>query len=354
MALIDADKLIAPLAAESPCGPDLGYDAAFAEMERLAQGNPERQVGNTIIPAEDANWNQVALSCNDLLARTKDLRVLIFLHAAALKTGGLPEMKIALTVLKAWLTAFWNELHPRIDPSDGDSTERINVLQVFAASNGERAEGLLSKLLREATLVNSRQFGRFGWREIAVASGEWPPVKNEGPKLQLSVIDSAAKDCDSQELTAVHQAAVDSATLIREIESLVDERVGAGNGVDFKSFLKTLESITKHLRRFMGLRGNPVPNSDGDPSTDLIPGTPAAQSAGNGEITSTEDVVRVIDRICEFYARTEPSSPVPIVLRRAQRLVGKDFWQIVADLSPSALDSIKKISGTDGPETKAN
>jgi type VI secretion system protein ImpA len=74
------------------------------------------------------------------------------------------------------------------------------------------------------------------------------------------------------------------------------------------------------------------------------------QASVSGDIRSPEDVKRLIDRMCDFYARTEPSSPVPIVLRRAQRLVGKNFWEILTDLSPSALDSVKTISGTEGPE----
>ena len=56
----------------------------------------------------------------------------------------------------------------------------------------------------------------------------------------------------------------------------------------------------------------------------------------------------MIDKMCDFYARSEPSSPVPIILRRAQRLVGKNFWDILNDLSPSAVDTVKVISGTEG------
>jgi type VI secretion system protein ImpA len=64
-----------------------------------------------------------------------------------------------------------------------------------------------------------------------------------------------------------------------------------------------------------------------------------------GEIRSPEDVVAAIDRICDYYARLEPSSPVPLLLRRAQRLVGKGFLDIVRDLSPEVVRQIEALGG---------
>jgi len=353
MALIEVDKLIMPISDGLPCGPDLEYDQSFLELERLIQGNPERQVGNAIIPAEEPNWNQVGEACNQLLARTKDLRVLMFLQAAGIKISGLPELESGLKVLKTWLDKYWTQLHPQIDPAEeGDLTQRANVFQIFAPAIGERGEGMLCKILRETPFINSRQLGRFGWREIALASGELPPVNPTVHKIQMSAIESAVKDCNAEELSQALQAAVNSSVLLMEIEKLLDRHFQNGNSADFSSFRKTLNSIIKHLEKFMGKSGQPT--SDGaEASSAPQTRTEAAHgAASNGQITSKEDVIRIIDQICDFYSRTEPSSPVPIVLKRAQRLVGKDFWQIVADLSPSALDSIKNISGTDGPEEK--
>ncbi len=35
-----------------------------------------------------------------------------------------------------------------------------------------------------------------------------------------------------------------------------------------------------------------------------------------------------------YYARQEPSRPVPILLTRAKRLVGADFMTIMKDMAP--------------------
>lgn len=56
-------------------------------------------------------------------------------------------------------------------------------------------------------------------------------------------------------------------------------------------------------------------------------------------------MVLLIDRICEFLARTEPTNPVPLVLQRAKRLMAMDFMAIMADLAPDGVGQVRKISG---------
>ena len=71
-----------------------------------------------------------------------------------------------------------------------------------------------------------------------------------------------------------------------------------------------------------------------------------------GEIHSAEDVIRVLDLICAYYKRVEPSSPVPLLLGRARGLVRKSFVEIIADLNPEALQQIQVISGPLGDKAQ--
>lgn len=66
---------------------------------------------------------------------------------------------------------------------------------------------------------------------------------------------------------------------------------------------------------------------------------------GSGEIRNRSDVLATLDRICDYYARAEPSSPVPMLLQRARRLVNKDFMAIIRDLTPSAVSEAEVIGG---------
>jgi type VI secretion system protein ImpA len=66
---------------------------------------------------------------------------------------------------------------------------------------------------------------------------------------------------------------------------------------------------------------------------------------GVGGISGPGDVINALDRIMDYYARQEPSSPIPILLARAKRLVNADFMTIVKDMAPSGVDNVSLIGG---------
>jgi hypothetical protein len=74
---------------------------------------------------------------------------------------------------------------------------------------------------------------------------------------------------------------------------------------------------------------------------------PAARTegGGSGAVNGPNDVIASIDRIMAYYARSEPSSPVPILMARAKKLVNADFLTIVRDLAPSGVANVTLIGG---------
>ena len=68
-----------------------------------------------------------------------------------------------------------------------------------------------------------------------------------------------------------------------------------------------------------------------------------------GEVRSRDDVLRAIDAICAYYARAEPSSPVPLLLQRCRRMVTMSFVDILKEMLPESVAGLQKIAGkTDG------
>ena len=64
-----------------------------------------------------------------------------------------------------------------------------------------------------------------------------------------------------------------------------------------------------------------------------------------GMITSRQEVIACLDRIIEFYDRTEPASPVPYLARRMRRMVPMDFLKLMEDLAPSGLKEFRLLAG---------
>ena len=71
----------------------------------------------------------------------------------------------------------------------------------------------------------------------------------------------------------------------------------------------------------------------------------AIKSAPAGAIASPRDVEVALDRIIAYYAAYEPSSPLPILLQRAKRLVGADFIKIMKDIAPDGLNNVMLVGG---------
>ncbi|MFW6163318.1 MAG: type VI secretion system protein TssA [Planctomycetota bacterium] len=351
MGLIDVEALAAPVSEDAPCGEDLSYDPAFFELETVAQGTEERVMGDEVVAAEEPDWAEVARMALELLGRTRDLRVGMWLVLAALRREGFPGLRDGLTVLRRWLDDLWECLHPQLDPADdNDPTERINVLESIAQPEGSFGDPMrFIRRLHETPLTDSRQLGRYSYRDLLVASGEVArPEDAEGEAPTVQLVEGAFEDTPTEWLTEQAEAAAEATEQIEAIDARVVEAVGAEQAAQLDPFKKALGEVAAKLGEELQSRGYTAPTAGGQAPAEASAAAPAAgppAQALSGDITGPEDVVRAIDKICDYYARHEPSSPVPLLLRRAQRLVSKSFVEVIQDLSPQALQQIEMIAG---------
>lgn len=162
---MDVPLLLAAVSATSPCGEDMEYDAQFLQLERDAKGQPERSMGDSILPAEPPDWRSIQQQSLDLLQRSKDLLITHFLLRSALALQGVAGLADALTLINALLREYWADLHPHLDADDdNDPTVRINAL------SGLTSDATI-RLLRESILTRSRTFGPVSLRAALNASG---------------------------------------------------------------------------------------------------------------------------------------------------------------------------------------
>src|SRR5579883_2178968 len=129
MTAIDIAALLEPISADSPSGEAIEYDAQYIELETAARGKPEQELGDTIVAAEEPDWREVERIALELCARSKDLRVAVYLARAGLKLEGLAGFAAALELIKGYVGEFWPTVHPQLDPEDdNDPSARINSL----------------------------------------------------------------------------------------------------------------------------------------------------------------------------------------------------------------------------------
>ena len=70
---------------DEPSGENLEYDPAFISLELAAQPGEERQIGDSIIAAEEADHDEVIAQAMDVLGRSHDLRAAVILPSGSAK-----------------------------------------------------------------------------------------------------------------------------------------------------------------------------------------------------------------------------------------------------------------------------
>jgi len=85
---------------------------------------------------------------------------------------------------------------------------------------------------------------------------------------------------------------------------------------------------------------------DGSVATNGSNGTGAAPARSfGGAVNSREDVIRALDAICAYYARNEPSSPIPMFMERSKKLVMMSFVDLIKELVPEGLSKVDMLRG---------
>jgi type VI secretion system protein ImpA len=349
----DIQNLLSEVSAEAPCGEDLSYDASFLALEDMLRP----KAGGGVVAGveeevEEPNWRQIREKSIELLRRSKDLRIVIYLTLALLKMEGMTGLRDGFALLRGLLERYWDQLYPQLDPDDNnDPLERINILQSLSPTTVSEQDPMkFKRRLAEVPLCNSVQMGKFSLKDIQIARGEITVSDDQKAKVpEISVIDAAFQDTAIDELQATAQAAHESIEHIGAITSVFSERAIQGETPNLSGFQSVLGNVHKCVQEYLAKRGH---------ITEAVEDTAPAGGeekkgaiSASGEIRTSQEALLALDKVIQYFERHEPSSPVPLLLRRAQRLVSKSFLEVVKDFCPDGMSQVEMIGGVSGSDS---
>jgi type VI secretion system protein ImpA len=319
----DSQTLIDPIAAEGPCGENLEDTpllTSFDSFRLFGQSTP-------LDPAPD--WGEVKSQALDALARSKDLRLLAHLGAAVLRTDGLPAFTETLTVAAQWLERYWTETYPQVTE---DTVFRRSALNCFADQIAV-VDGL-----RRTPLVVNRQYGSFTLRDVDLASGQLQPREGEGRPDESSIA-AAFTAMPIEELTALHGAMAAGLAALKSLDGRMRESAGSEAAPDFDGLSAHMQRIERTLGTYLAQRTGGTVEADAEsPVAGAVPMV-------SGAIKSRQDAVRALEAVADYFRTMEPSSPIPLLVDRAKRLVAKDFLEVLAEMAPDALGQARAAGG---------
>ena len=341
---IDVESLMAPISADSPCGVDLGQEADFFEFETFFKGEEERQMGSEIIPATEPDWAEVVTRAKSLLAKGRHLDVQLKLTVGLMRRHGGEGLHKGLELISETLRMYWGTVYPQPD-EDGDAMERVNIVAQMSGPLSTMGDAVrFRRRLRDVAILRSKAMGEVTLHDALTAEqGSGEAV--EDLKKQINAVVQSAEVTD---LAASVELFVDCARLVREIDDTIQERVGAADSANLEDLHKDFKEINRVLAGWQAERGVGEGDAEPDDAGGEAEGdggsvAPAARGGPPGAVSSAADAAAAIKRVRDFYEKTEPSSPVPMVLEVAQCLIGRTFKEIAGALPPERIETMNRI-----------
>lgn len=250
------EDLLVPLSVEQPCGEDVSFDACMDAIAAARRhDDPTLEQGEWATPLQCADWPLVASRCAELLrARSKDLRLAVWLAEARAHTHCLRGLGDGFALLGGLCERYWEQMHPL--PEGGEHELRTGNLAWLLA----RTPALVAAL---------------------------PPGA-----------DAAAALLDAQYCLASLQA----------LQAAVDARLGS----DGPSFGAAREA----LQRAVETAARNAPAGSGGAGVLAGPAAGSAGGADGAPLTRRQALAQ-LRLVAEFFRRTEPHSPVAYLADKA-------------------------------------
>jgi type VI secretion system protein ImpA len=337
---------MSPVDAAAPCGADLEYDPEFVVLSAQLAVKVDAQYGDFVGIPEPVNWSEVERDCRRLMMRSKDMRLAVLFTRCRARLAAAAGLAEGLGLLAAWLAAFPGALHPQpgVDDDQEAALEiRMNALQALTDS-----DGLLSDL-REIALTRST-VTRLQMRDVERAFAHPRPSDALAPES----VTRQLEDLRIQQPDML-RGFDDALASLESIDAWCKAYLGVYQP-DLAALTRLLRRVAEDRSRVTvapadGLVEAMSPDDAGAAAStneetrvehdDVAPRAACAAPVSPGVNVAAEGREGALERIREaryWFEQHEPSSPIPVLLKRAERFVGKRYVDVVKAIPKELLE----------------
>jgi type VI secretion system protein ImpA len=311
-----------------------------------------QQVGDLVrvmgvSPGEEVNWKEISRMVDQLLPQVRHINLAGAVLSLQVRSQGLAGMRNGLELLTEWLTRHWEHIYPPLDTEETKpaaiAERRLNSLaNISSRAHREPMKILVS--LDDVVLLDGADGGvtlqTIEKAEMAAKKG----VAEDGV-LDLSSLAgqfrAAASGEDAQQKLAMVR---ESLELLNRCSEFVRSKTGTTPTWDL------LIDALKKAEHWLGLGGQTGEKSNDSVKPNLVPtggvaGKPAVQTGFSGAVNDRAAARRALEAVCTYYDQSEPSSPIPLVIRRLLRFMDADFLKLITEFAPAGLDELLKVVG---------
>jgi type VI secretion system protein ImpA len=333
-----------PVSEDAPSGPDLEYDPEFVVLAGRVAARSEAQYGDFVGMPEPVNWSEIDRDCRRLMMRSKDIRLAVLFVRCRTRLADAVGLAEGLELLAAWLQAFPEAIHPRPDVDDDRDAAleiRMNALQALTDT-----EGLMSDV-REIALPRTSAT-RLQLRDVERAFAHPRAADALAPESVMRQLDDLRVQ-HPQALAGFARAQTALTTVIgwsrehleayqpdlKVLERLLGRIAGAGEAAAQSATIgdeEDEEDGTVLDAVAVAVDHEPVALNPDLPQA-AAPVTHSVQREALGRHGALER----IREARAWFELHEPSSPVAVLLKQAERLVGKRYAEVFSAIPPELV-----------------
>lgn len=345
MAGLELENLIAPVSPDDLCGPDLDLDGDPDYMNFVA--GTEGRLPSSYFDGKDdsgASGRPFQFSKTDvdslfagaapLLAKTRDLRLLVLLSKVALLGRQFDGFRTLIRAVATLLTDRWEEIHPRAE--SGEFQARMVALESIDV------QPTVVMPLQFLPLIEHRRFGSISFRNYLIATGGTPPRDGEEVTDQAT-IDKLIREVEIADLIAKRGEFIDLQSALNEISQTWSEKDSSGGLVRLDKSVELVGKIVTFLDGAVTLRDPAAALAASADQTasdggDGVAERGTAEGAGASRVTSQAEAGAALSAVESYFSANEPSSPTLPLVRQARQLLGRSFIDIMRTLVPSHFE----------------
>lgn len=323
---------LAPVADDAPCGKDLD-SSGDEEYMRI-----ERDIEQT---EDSREWKKLKKDILKALTTTKDFRLLSRFSRTLLQTEDSPIKGLVdgLYLTKEYIDKYWDCVYPPEDKEDPDEkfADRVNAVAEFGSWSS-----VVLPLRKKRPLLSFNGMEPYFLEDLVAFQNGDVVADKQPPKDIFDALSS--KEKKQVDIALEHFIlAQDIANSIKEL--LLSKTEIAF--IDFDTYL--LPNLQEGISALSELSPNaekPSPSNENNQTTDTSTSNNTSPSLkSSGSVQSREDVIKLLDMICGYYETNEPSSPIPLLLKRARGIVHKDFLEVLEELVPDSVSMTEPVFG---------
>lgn len=323
-----------PISAAAPCGDSLEYDTEYAVLQARLEPKPDVQYGKFSSRPEAPDWAEVERDARRLLLLSKDISILIWFARARCRLAGATGLLEGLYALQAVLQAFPEHVHPQLVLEGAhDPAVRANALAALCDP-----DGLLGDV-REVVVSGNTAF-RLSVRDVerALAVPRAPyALDADGVRRQLADLHGKRDATLLSLLSCAHCVQA----IAQWSQSSLQEH--APSLAPLQRVLELLGSFDQPSEPTLKLQADALePEDDGLVPTAQVQAFTALALPSLNRTHALQDRERIrslLREVRQWIEHHEPSSPVSVLIKQADRMWGKRFSEIATMIPPDLLQA---------------